>query len=207
MRVRPIVLCMILCFALPLFSSAQNKPKQPQKKHLPTDTVGVVNGVLVTLRDFRGQIKSVIREHMAEIKNDSVSDSLFAVCVNTAWDRLVADILVSQEIKKLKMGVSSDAAIKRILADPPEPLIKSFTDSAGFHKDAMKQFFENPGQDSLRDQVVAYYATIYEQEDFVKKIAPKAKTDAEKKAAYDAWVQKKMMHTFIDDRRVAFGFY
>ena len=212
MRFSLAVLCLLSIYAVTPEaysqpSSSTGTPK-PQKQHKPDDTVGVVRGVLITYRDFRYQLKGILHEHFSEIKGDSVSGEDFTKFVNMAWDKMVSDVLVEQEIKKKKLTLTKQEVIKRLEANPPELISKSFTDSLGVvHAKEMKAFLENPAQDSLRDKVLLYYETSFEEEDFLKKLAPKAKTDDDRKKALDAWVAEVLKHTPLDDRRVAFGFY
>ena len=46
-----------------------------------------------------------------------------------------------------------------------------------------------------------------EQTDFLKKLAPKATTQEERKQVYIDWLNKQVAIARIDDRRTAFGFY
>ncbi|HET9135247.1 MAG TPA: SurA N-terminal domain-containing protein, partial [Candidatus Kapabacteria bacterium] len=210
MRFRPqFIFCLL--FVLSTTSIALSQPSitpKPAKKHKPDDTVGVVKGVLITYRDFHYQLKSVLHDHLSELKGDSVSGEELTKFVNIAWDKMVGDVIVEQEIKKRGLSISKEETIKRMIADPPELIKQSFTDSLGvLHSKELQAFLESPVQDSLRDKVVIYYETSFELADFLKKIAPKATTDAEKQKALDAWIAKEVAHTAIDDRRVAFGYY
>lgn len=210
MRFRPqFIFCLLL--VLGTSSIALSQPSitpKPAKKHRPDDTVGVVKGVLITYRDFHYQLKSVLHDHLSELKGDSVSGEELTKFVNMAWDKMVGDVIVEQEIKKRGLTISKEEAVKRMIADPPELIKQSFTDSLGvLHSKELQAFLESPVQDSLRDKVVIYYQTSFELSDFIKKIAPKATTDADKQKALDAWIAKEVSHTPIDDRRVAFGYY
>ncbi|HYM20894.1 MAG TPA: SurA N-terminal domain-containing protein [Candidatus Kapabacteria bacterium] len=185
-------------------ASAHNSPKQ----HKPSDTVGVVSGVVITLRDFHHELKQTMNDHLAEIKDRSVTDSQYTIFVNNTWDKMVGDVLLEQELKKRKIELSNNDVIDRILKKPSDAFTKSFTDSAGtFHPNALEHYLKQPGQDSLRDQVIGYYQMLFEQDDLVKSIAPKAKTDSERKRIVDRWIKKHAATADIDDRRPAFGFY
>jgi hypothetical protein len=210
MRFRPqFIFCLL--FVLSNTSIALSQPSitpKVAKKHKPDDTVGVVKGVLITYRDFHYQLKSVLHDHLSELKGDSVTGEELTKFVNLAWEKMVGDVLIEQEIKKRNLNISKEETIKRMVADPPELIRQSFTDSLGvLHSKELQAFLESPVQDSLRDKVVIYYQTTYEQDEFIKAIAPKAKSPVEKQKAIDAWVAKEVPHTAIDDRRVAFGYY
>ncbi len=204
---RTLVLCILISTVADSVTSAQTSI-QTKKAHKATDTVGTVNDFPITLRDFRLQLNAVMKEHITEIKDRKVSDTAYTRFVNIAWDKLVGDILVDLEIKKNHWNVSNLDAVKRLQSNPPKELSMSFTDSLGkLHPDEMKLFLEDPAPDSLRDQVVAYYATMYEQTDFLKKLSPKATTEQERKQVYIDWLNKQVAIARIDDRRTAFGFY
>jgi hypothetical protein len=205
-----VLLLLIVSAALPAVHAQQTLTPNihPPKKHKGSDTVGVVNGTLITYRDFKGELKHTMSEHISEIPGGKVSDSLYTKYVNLTWDKMVGDILIEHEIRKRKISVSKEETVRRILRDPPEPFKQSFTDSLGaFHQEALKSYIEQPAKDSLRDGAIAYYQSVYEQDEFTKQIAPHAVSDAERKNTVDEWIHKRSMKANIDDRRTAFGFY
>ncbi|MBS1904761.1 MAG: SurA N-terminal domain-containing protein [Bacteroidetes bacterium] len=205
---KTLVLFAAIVFAASVSAQTQTIPPAASKKHLPTDTVGVVNGTLITLRDFRGELKRTMKDHMSEIPNGKVSDSLYTKFVNLTWEKMIGDILIEQEIKKLKLELSDGETIKRMIAHPPELLKQSFTDSTGkYFPQELSKFLNSKAADSLRDQVVHYYRLQFQYDGLVRTLAPKATTDVERKQAIDAWIAKRATRAEIDDRRPAFGFY
>jgi hypothetical protein len=81
-------------------SKAQDTNK-PKKKHLLTDTVGMVNGSVIRLYDFRELLSDITR---SEAPDSVVQDTEFTRYVNMTWERLVSDILIYQEIEKRNLS-------------------------------------------------------------------------------------------------------
>jgi hypothetical protein len=187
----------------------QTSEKKPRKKHKNTDTVGVVNGVVITYYDYREQLKAMMKEHKSEIKGDSVSDTAFTRFVNMAWDKMIGDIIIEQELAKRKLTLTSDKTISLLLKNPPKELKEVFTDSATgvFDVKAMKAYFTNPNPDLKRTNILDYYQTLFEQERLTAALVPKATSAKERTEELAEWLKKKMLKTKIDDRRTAFGFY
>ena|SRR5437763_1210905 len=194
---------------LPQFSFSQTKEAKPKKKHKNTDTVGVVNGYLITFYDFRQQLKETMREHKSEIKDSIVSDTAFTRFVNMTWDKIAGDILIEQELQKRKLALTTDKVIAKLLKDPPKELKEVFTDSATgkFDEKAMKRYLTNLAPDIKRTQILDYYQTMFEQQRLAAALVPKGANDQERREELAEWLKKKMQKANIDDRRTAFGFY
>src|SRR5258708_31955647 len=105
---------LVLLFILNIAFS-QTQEKKPKKKHKNTDTLGVVNGTLIRFYDFKQQLASTIKDHKSEIKDSVVSDTAFTRFVNEAWDKLVSDIVIEQELEKRKLNLTTEKTIDRIL--------------------------------------------------------------------------------------------
>jgi hypothetical protein len=190
-------------------SRAQTKDSKPRKQHKNTDTVGVVNGGVITFYDFRQTLANIIKIHKAEIKKDSISDTAFTRFVNLTWDKLVRDMIIDQELLKRKLAMTSEKTIVKLLKDPPKEIKEAFTDSASkkFDAKALKAYLQNPNPDLERTKILDYYQTLFEQELLAKALAPKAKSEAERIEKFDEWLKKKIDKANIEDRRTAFGFY
>lgn len=173
-----------------------------------TDTVGVVNGSVIRFYDFREQLAAVIREHKKEIKDTVVSDTAFTRFVNMAWDKLVADIIIENELQKRKLSLTTEKTIDRILKDIPKELKVTFTDSSGtFNEKALKAYLKNPNPDPQRTKILDYYQILFEQQRLASSIAPMARTEEERMKRLGLWLKEKVSKANIDDRRTAFGYY
>jgi hypothetical protein len=190
-------------------SFAQTPEKKPRKKHKNADTVGVVNGTVITFYDFRGQLAEIMKEHKAEIEGDKVSDTAFTRFVNMTWDKLAGEILIEQELQKRKLALTTDKTIAMLLKKPPQELMDAFLDSVthAFNEKALKDYLQNPNPDLERTKILDYYQTHFEQQRLAAALVPKAKSEQERIDELADWLKKKLQKANIDDRRTAFGFY
>jgi len=177
----------------------------PQKKHKSTDTVGVVNGRAILLYDYKGLLSDIIQK----AAHDSVvTDDDFTKYVDAAWDKAVEDILVEQEIEKRKLTMSDSAVLAITVADPPDFLIKQFTDSSGsLHREALLSALTDTRNDSVAKIILGVERINLEHMAFINAIAPGARNQEERSRTYQIWLKEKKAKARIDDRRIAFGYY
>ena len=189
-------------------SLAQTQEKKPKKKHKNTDTIGVINGTVIRLYDFKEQLKATISEHKREIKDSVLSDTALTRFVNLAWDKLVSDIIIEQELEKRKLILTTEKTIDRILKSIPKELKETFTDSLGtFNEKALKAYLKNPNPDLQRTKILDYYQILFEQQLLAATLAPTAMTERERIKELGLWLQLKISKANIDDRRTNFGYY
>jgi hypothetical protein len=189
-------------------SFAQPKEIKPKKKHKNSDTVAVVDGTVIRLFDFKEQLAATIKEHRSEVKDSVISDTAFTRFVNLAWDKLVAEVLIENEIEKRKFALTTDKTIERLLKDTPKELKEVFTDSTGiFDEKAFKAYLKNTKPDPQRTKILDYYQTLFEQERLAEALDPKAKSDDARMKFFGLWLKQKISRANIDDRRTAFGYY
>ncbi len=213
-------LAVVLAVMAPLAAQAQKghtKKKRPHSKlvpadtirnHLPTDTVGIVNGEIITYRDFNSIMAGYLRIFTQRSHNDVVTDSLYSVIVDSAWDRAVSDILTEEEIGKRRIAMT-DAEIKDSLIEhPPEFLRRQFSDSTGeFHPSYMSQAMNDPRNDSIVHIIIESEKVRLETERLMQSIAPHAATASERERAFEAWLKRAKLTAHIIDNRLRFGFY
>ncbi len=188
-------------------SFSQTPEAKPKKKHKSTDTVGVVNGTVIRLYDFKEQLKQTIRENRNDFK-DSVSDTAYSRFVNMAWDKLSGDIIIEQELEKRKLSLNTEKTIAKILKHIPKELKETFTDSTGTcDEKALKAYLKNPNPDPQRTKILDYYQILFEQERLSAAVAPSAKNESERMKLLGSWLHQKLAKATIDDRRTSFGYY
>ncbi|MEP7233794.1 MAG: SurA N-terminal domain-containing protein [Ignavibacteriota bacterium] len=189
-------------------SFAQSKEQKPKKKHKNSDTLAVINGTLIRLYDFKQQLEATFKDHKAEIKDSTVSDTAFTRFVNEAWDKLVSDIIIDQELEKRKLTLTTTKTVERLLRSIPKELKETFTDSTGvFDEKALKAYLNNPNPDPRRSKILDYYQILFEQQRLAAAISPSARTENERIKKLGEWLQTKISKSNIDDRRTAFGYY
>ena len=181
---------------------------KPARKHNKSDTVGVVNGVVITYGDFMSIMSGYLKAFVARSKDNLVSDSLYTVIVDSSWRRAVSDVLIEQEIRKRKLSMT-DADVKAALIDnPPDYLRTQFTDSLGvLHKDIVKRALNDPASDSIVSVIVMGERIRLETDRLLASIAEKSHTPNDRDRAFEAWLRKTMAASKIVDRRTTFGFY
>jgi hypothetical protein len=178
------------------------------KHHEPTDTVGVVNGTVINYADFNAMMSGYLRKFVKESGNNLVTDSLYSLIVDSAWDNAVTDIVIEQTIQKEHLGLSDSEAVEMIVANPPDFLASQVTDAQGtVHREALRQALTDPRNDSVSQVIIQGERMRLENEKLVAWVAPKATTDAARRSAFDAWLRKAKSKAVVMDKRLAFGFY
>ena len=104
------------------------------------DTVGVVNGETISLREFQDALRRVARQ----LPQDQRADQ--ALLVQQVWDHYVREIILNQEYERLGFEVT-DGEIAFYTRNQPPPAVREFerfmTDGA-FDPDQYAQFIGNP---------------------------------------------------------------
>jgi hypothetical protein len=178
------------------------------KQHAPTDTVGVVNGTVITFADFNSIMNGYLRAFVKRSGDNLVTDSLYSVIVDSAWDKAIEDILVEQTIQKEHLSLSDSEAVEMIVANPPEFLANQVRDAHGtLHTAALRQALTDPRNDSVTQVIVQGERLRLENEKFLAWLSPKAQSGTTRDAAYAAWLRKAKAKAVIMDKRLAFGFY
>jgi hypothetical protein len=178
------------------------------KHHEPGDTVGVVNGTVITYADFNSMMSGYLKLFVKRSGNNIVTDSLYSVIVDSAWENAVEDILVEQTIQKEHLGLTDSEAIEMIVQHPPDFLAAQVTDAQGvIHRVGLRRALTDPRNDSVTRIVVQGERLRLEQEKFIAWVAPGAQNEEARRSAYAAWMRKAKSRAHIEDKRLAFGFY
>jgi len=183
-------------------------PVNQPTKHLPTDTVGVVNDEVITYADFKSIMSGYLKIFVAQSGNNVVSDSLYTIIVDSSWDRAITDILTEQEIGKRHVGMTNAEIEDSLAQNPPDYLQKQFTDSLGkFHGDIMRKALADPRNDSIAAIVLSEEQVRMESEKLMNSFGPKNVSPEEHRKAFDSWLQRAKKKAHITDYRIRFGFY
>jgi len=112
-----------------------------------TDLLGKVNGKKISYQEFSGLIKNFTDAQKSQGGQDPDETQLRQIR-DQAWQTLVTQRLVEDEIKRLGITVTDQELVDWVRGDnPPEDLKRNFVDSTGqFRKDLYDQFLDNPGQ-------------------------------------------------------------
>ncbi|HET6512804.1 MAG TPA: SurA N-terminal domain-containing protein [Candidatus Kapabacteria bacterium] len=219
-RILPILVlgtCLGICAAFAGEATAQKKqPKQQgelkkvekklePRKHKPTDTVGVINGDVITYSDYR----TILADIMRQAARDSIaSEADFTKWVDAAWDQCLEAIFTRQEIEKRQLRLTDEEIKAELVNDPPVFIKNQFSDSLGnFYPDALHAALHDPTQDSVVRIIVAAQRISLEDKALKLSIAPEARTDEEREKAYKAWLVRQKNNARTIDNRLRFGYY
>lgn len=179
--------------------------KVEPRKHKPTDTVGVINGDVITYSDYR----TIMSDIMRQAARDSIaSEADFSKWVNAAWDQCLEAILTRQELTKRNLKLTDDEVKAQLVSEPPQFIAKQFTDSTGtFHPEALHATLYDPTQDSVVGIIVEAQRMMMEDQALKLSLAPNARTDEERVKEYDLWLTKAKNNARTIDNRLRFGYY
>ena len=111
------------------------------------DFVGKVNGKKVTYREFSDLLKTMTDNAKAQ-SGQEPDESMSRELRDQAWQSIVTERLVADEVKKLGIVVSDQELRDWVFGDnPPQELRRNFTDSTGnFNREMYEQVLTNPNQ-------------------------------------------------------------
>ncbi|HPS38076.1 MAG TPA: peptidylprolyl isomerase [Candidatus Cloacimonadota bacterium] len=117
----------------------------------PKEYLGKVNGVPITMDMFREQIAKVEEQYAEQLKGQAMDEQTRSYIQDTAWNQLVNEILLKQQLKKHHIKFTEAEVNAEMLNNPPQELMQnqSFQVNGRFDKskyiDALKnnaQFFQ-----------------------------------------------------------------
>jgi hypothetical protein len=210
-----IVIAFLVSGLLALSAHAQSPKLESRKvpvnqpnKHLPTDTVGVVNGEVITYADFRSIMAGYLKTFVARSGNNVVSDSLYSVIVDSSWDQAITDILIEKETGKRHVAMTNAEIEDSLVQNPSDYLQKQFTDTSGhFHGDIMRKALTDPRNDSIATIVLENERMRMESEKLLNSFGPKNASPAEHQKAFESWLRAAKIKARVTDNRIRFGFY
>lgn len=114
-----------------------------QKQNL----VGRVNGVPVTPQDYQQTYTQISQQYRAQSAGDLTAAQQEMVR-QQAWDNIVSNILTTEEIKRLGIGVTDDEVLKYLRTSPPPEVQQYFKAKDGsFDFAAYQAALNNPEAD------------------------------------------------------------
>jgi peptidyl-prolyl cis-trans isomerase D len=110
-----------------------------------SDVIGEVNGQIV----HASQLNELVREAADRQKQQTgkeLDDDAYQQLRQQQWDNLVTQILIDQEIEKLGLTVTDPELVNWVRGDnPPESLVRRFTDSTGkFNREMYDMALNDP---------------------------------------------------------------
>ncbi|MEW6015421.1 MAG: peptidylprolyl isomerase [Candidatus Zixiibacteriota bacterium] len=86
-----------------------------------SDTIGIINGQEIGMRDFDRYYGAMLREEQDKVDYDLPQEKVNEI-KNQAWNRLVGDYLINQQIEKHKIHVSGEEIYGYLRLYPPQEL-------------------------------------------------------------------------------------
>ena len=104
------------------------------------DTVGVINGKTISLREFQDALRRVARQMPQEQRADQ------ALLVQQVWDYYVREIILNQEYERLGFEVTDGEIAFYTRSNPPQAVreFEAFQTDGAFDMDKYAQFIGNP---------------------------------------------------------------
>lgn len=146
--------------------------------------IGKVNDKEITYTEFN-QIVDRARENQKAQSGQDIDDDQLPAFRDQVWESYVNQILIEQEVERLRIKVTDDEVYNIIMGDnPPDFLKRNFIDSLGNfnrqlyqqalmdprNKEALVQAEEAVRQQRLQEKLIAYLkATIVVSEGEIKK--------------------------------------
>ena len=110
----------------------------------PQTTIARINGENIAPEWFNNLVNQQIVN--ARTSGQNINDFQIQRARNTAWDNLVQDVLVAQEVKRLKITASDEEVIYHLENNPPPFLQQnpSFRTEDAFDWDKYREALANP---------------------------------------------------------------
>ena len=118
------------------------------------EVLGKVNGKEVSYKQF-SELERQAVENQKKQQGSDIDDETERQVRSQVWNQLVEEMLIEQEIDRLGITVTDQEILDIVNAqNPPEFLVKQFTDSTGtFRRDAYEQAMRDPQNRSVWIQV------------------------------------------------------
>lgn len=139
----------------------------------PKEYLGKVNGTVITMDMFRQQIAKVEEQYAEQLKGQAMDDQTRKYIQDTAWNQLVNQILLEQQMKKYHIKVSDAEINTEMLNNPPQELMQnpSFQVNGRFDKNKYIEVLKtNPQFFAMMDE---YVRQVLPQKKLKAKIADK----------------------------------
>jgi peptidyl-prolyl cis-trans isomerase D len=124
--------------------------------------VGVVNGQDIRYAEWNRYLQSQMDQARQSDSKPLTDEEVYRV-TEQAWNQLLSEILVRQELNRLGIGVS-DAEIRAAFRTSPPPALRNhpaFQTNGQFDYQKYQAFFSRPGVDvNLLQQIEQYYRTV-----------------------------------------------
>lgn len=135
--------------------------------------VGVVNGQDIRYVQWSRYLQSELEQARQGASQPLTDEETYRV-TEQAWNQMVNQVLIQQELKRLGIGVS-DAEIREAFRTSPPPALRNhpaFQTNGHFDYQKYQAFFSRPGVDvNLLQQIEDYYRTVLPQSKLVQLVS------------------------------------
>ncbi len=137
----------VVAFLITIFAvwglDLQGGGSTPRQQNL----IGRVNGIPVTPQTYQAAYNQLAQQMRANGQTDLTATQQ-EMLRDQAWESIVSNIITSQEIKKLGIGVTDEEVLQTIRTSPPPEIQQYFHDDKGnFDYKAYQAALNNPDAD------------------------------------------------------------
>jgi hypothetical protein len=152
------------------------------------DMVGQVNGTPITAQEWDQALQNYMTRMRQQNQDQALTPNQRANAGEQLWQGLVRDRLDREEIKRLGLSVSDEEILDVLRTDPPQELLRQFSDESGQpNMQAYLAELNNPNRDW--SGVEAYLRESLPRQKLQQMIASRAVvSDAE---VHDAWLRQQ----------------
>lgn len=131
-RTKTILWIVVLAFVISIFALWGMDLRAPNRASKTLDAVGLIDGEKVSYQTYQ----NALNELWAQIKEQrgqdyEPSDIERNALADQAWENIIRNYLLSNEINKLKIAVTDEQLVSFLRSNPHPQLVKVFTDEQG----------------------------------------------------------------------------
>src|SRR3954465_9153710 len=127
------------------------------------NVMGKVNGEEITAQEFDATYRNLLDQQQKNSGGARVTSVMDQQIKNSAWDQLVANKLLEQELKRRGIRVTDDEVKQAAMYSPPDEFKTNpmFQTNGQFDQSKYQAFMASPAaDDALLMQLEAYYRDI-----------------------------------------------
>ena len=158
-NMRHIMVVVAAAFILTIIFSWGMGGFKNRKTRAQSGILGIVNGQQITVQQFSYLVDQEIDQVKSTQKKETLTDFEVKNIRDRVWDRTVQDMLMSQEVKRLNIQVTSDEIVMQLRNNPPEIIRnhESFQTNGEFDRSKFEQALRDPANYNIWRDLENYY--------------------------------------------------
>jgi peptidyl-prolyl cis-trans isomerase D len=125
-------------------------------------TVGSVNGEEISYQEYQTAVRNLYQQQQAQLGGAEITSAMNRQIEDAAWDQLVTNKLLEQELRRLGVRVTDDEILQAAQYAPPPEFTSSplFQTNGEFDLQKYRQFISSGLDDQTLGQLEAYYRDV-----------------------------------------------